>query len=133
VTEVAFGYEKLDVYGLALRFGVKVFQLLDHFPAKERFRLCGQAGRSASSIALNIAEGSGRRYRKEFAQYVRIAIGSLFETVANLELSTRLGYLSQSEFSAVREDAKELYFKLIALERYLLGRRSAKPGQSMTT
>jgi four helix bundle protein len=119
--EIVFGYERLDVYALALSFAEAAYKLLDKYPAKERFRLASQAGRSASSVALNIAEGSGRRHKREFAQYARVAIGSLFETIANLELSNRLQYISDQEFADMRCQAEKLYFKLIALEKYLRG------------
>lgn len=42
--------------------------------------------RASSSIALNLAESSGRRTQKEKLRYFTISLGSLRETQAILEL-----------------------------------------------
>jgi len=59
------------------------------------------------SVALNIAEGSGRYSRKEFIRFLYVAGGSLYETVALLlifqsnNLITREQFLSLGESSEV--------------------------------
>ena len=42
--------------------------------------------RASSSIALNVAEGSGKRTRKDQAKFYSIALGSLRECQAIIEL-----------------------------------------------
>ena len=49
--------------------------------------LRNQLARSSSSIALNLAEGFGRRSRNEQRHFYYIAFGSLRESQAILELS----------------------------------------------
>ena len=52
-----------------------------------RFRcLSSKLQRAASSIALNLAEGSGRRSAREQRRFFDIAMGSLRETQAILDL-----------------------------------------------
>jgi four helix bundle protein len=55
-------------------------------PLRMRPFLYEQLIRSSSSIALNIAEGSGKRTEKNQGRFYSIALGSLRETQAILEL-----------------------------------------------
>jgi four helix bundle protein len=122
--DVVFGYEKLEVYGLSIDFVAAVYGVIEKYPSKERFRLTSQAARSASSVTLNIAEGSGRAHKRDFARFVRTSIGSLFETMANLELGKKLHYIDDEDIRPIRARAEKVYFKLIALEKYLLREQS---------
>jgi len=61
-----FPFEKLDVWQLAVELAEKVFYLLDKLPQNKHVRLIGQMESAAVSPSQNIAEGKGRRYKKEF-------------------------------------------------------------------
>ena len=61
---MAFRFEGLEIFHVAIAFSVSVHALVKKFPAKERFDLTSQSRRAANSIVLNIAEGSGRGTRK---------------------------------------------------------------------
>jgi four helix bundle protein len=63
-------------------------------PPSEAYGLTSQLRRSATSVALNIAEGHGRQTSKDFARFLAIARGSAKEVQTALELAHRLGYLS---------------------------------------
>lgn len=71
-----------------------VYRLMRSFPSTERFRLCDQLGRSVVSIPSNIAEGNGRESKSEYARFLGIARGSLYETETQLEIAKRLGYVN---------------------------------------
>lgn len=114
-----FGYEKLDVTRLAKRLIYSVYCFTKDFPDSEKFALSNQVRRSATSILLNIAEGSARHSKREFNHFVRIAIGSLVELDASLKLAVEFQYLQQKKFSKIEPCIKELYFKLIGLSKYL--------------
>jgi four helix bundle protein len=113
-----FRFEDLDVWKLALDFLQLVKKTTKEFPNEERFILAQQMNRAALSIGLNVAEGSGRRTKKDFANFVRISSSSLLEVIAceRIALAQNYPFETKKEFD---EKSKELYFKLIALEKYL--------------
>ena len=112
-----FNFEKLEVWQIAMELIDEVYDLLDKYPRFERFGLVDNGRRSVTSIALNIAEGSIRG-KKEFNQFIRIALGSLVETIANLKIGIRRNYITQEEFDGIKS-AEPLYFKLIKLGKSL--------------
>ena len=73
-----FNFEKLDVWQEAIEFADPMYELTSGFPDEERFGLTNQVRRAAVSISSNIAEGSSRVSRTDFARFVEIATGSLF-------------------------------------------------------
>ena len=95
----------------------EVYDLLGKYPEDERFDLVRQGRRSVTSISLNIAEGS-MRSKKEFSHFIRIALGSLVETVANLKIGVKRDYITQADLDAATS-LEPLYFKLIKLRKSL--------------
>lgn len=89
-----------------------IYSTTEKFPLKEKFALTDQIRRSVVSIPLNIAEGSGRNYKKEFLQFLAITRGSLYETITLLMISKRRGYLDESKY-------KELSTSLDAIGKML--------------
>ena len=86
-------YRDLQVWKKSMDYVVGIYQVLRSFPKEERYGLCDQLRRAAVSIPSNIAEGSGRDSAKDYAHFLNLAKGSLNETVTQLEISYRLGYL----------------------------------------
>ena len=54
----AYKFQKLKVYQLALDYVIEIYNLAVQLPDIERFNLSTQTQRAATSIPLNIAEGS---------------------------------------------------------------------------
>ena len=84
-----FNFEKLDVWQEAIQFADLVYELTSNFPDEERFGLTNQMRRAAVSVSSNIAEGSSRISRTDFARFVEIATGSLFEVVSQTTIALR--------------------------------------------
>ncbi len=74
--------ERLDAYRVALEFQVVAGKLV---PRSEHV-LYDQFQRASLSIVLNIAEGGGRRSRRDKARFHAIARGSAAETAAILDV-----------------------------------------------
>jgi four helix bundle protein len=85
------------------------------------FGLRDQIRRAAGSTMSNIAEGFERGTRKEFIQFLNIAKGSNGEVRSQLYIALDRKYVSENEFSILRDSAILLSKKLSALIRYLDG------------
>ena len=88
-------YKELVIWQKSMDIAVNVHELTKGFPDDEKFGMTSQIRRSCYSIPSNIAEGFGRKNRKEFTRFLRIAIGSAFELQTQIELSKRIGYIDQ--------------------------------------
>ena len=86
-------YRELDVWKISMSLCESVYDLIRSFPADERFALCDQLRRAVVSIPSNIAEGNGRDSKTEYARFLSIARGSLFEVQTQLELAERFKYI----------------------------------------
>lgn len=122
-----FGYEQLRFVPNVHQFVKCVYVLSSHFPKDEMYGLTSQVRRSAVSVLLNVAEGSARRSRAEYARFLKIAIGSLVEADAGLKLSVSLGYLAESERIAIDPLISELYFKLVSLRDTMEQKKKCDP------
>jgi len=116
-----FNFEKLEVWQRAIDFADVVYSVTRGFPIDERFGLTNQMRRAAVSISSNIAEGSSRNSRKDFARFIEIASGSLFEVVSQAHIGRNQGFLTPDEFQILYKAAEEQSRMLSGLRRSLLG------------
>jgi len=115
-----YKFEKLDIYDLANDFVLEIYKLTKKFPKEELFGLTSQIKRAVISIVLNIAEGSGKSTKKDFAKFISQSIGSLLEVKACLILAGKLDYISRDDFKKIIPKLDELYFKLQAFKKFLI-------------
>jgi four helix bundle protein len=87
-------YHQLEIWRRAMAYTVLVYEFSAQLPDDERFNLTAQLRKAATSVPLNIAEGSGCTTDGEFAKFLSYAYRSLKEVVTGLELCQRL-YPSQ--------------------------------------
>ncbi|GAA5126631.1 four helix bundle protein [Luteolibacter yonseiensis] len=118
-----FGFEKLDVWNKAIDFADVVYSVTRAFPSDERFGLTNQMRRAAVSISSNIAEGSSRNSPKDFARFIEIATGSVFEVVSQSFIGRNQGLLTPEEFQLLYTAAEEQGRMLSGLRRSLLGEK----------
>jgi four helix bundle protein len=85
----------LEAWKAAMALVKCVYEATRTFPREEIYGLTAQMRRAAVSIPSNLAEGAARTGRKEFAQFLSIAKGSLSELETQLLISAELGYLDQ--------------------------------------
>ena len=83
----------LQAWKAAMMLVKNIYQAIRGFPQEEIYGLTAQMRRAAVSIPSNLAEGAARTGRKEFAQFLSIAKGSLSELETQLLISADLGYI----------------------------------------
>ena len=88
-----YKFQRLDVYQMALAYIKSIHTLTLKLPDRERFNLISQIERAATSVVLNIAEGSTGRSNPEQKRFLGLAIRSYLETIACLDLIEQLEYL----------------------------------------
>ncbi|MCE2927802.1 MAG: four helix bundle protein [Rickettsiales bacterium] len=94
-------FEDLEVWRKAITLTDMIYTLTERFPKHELFGLSSQMRRAAVSIASNIAEGSARGSRKEYAQFISIARGSLAELRTQVIISKRREYLDKNGYDTL--------------------------------
>ena len=75
----------------------EIYSITGSFPNQEMFGLTNQMRRGAVSVPSNIAEGAARNSKKEFIQFLYIALGSLAEVETQILIAKGLGYLNDQE------------------------------------
>ena len=102
-----FVFEKLDTWHKSIDFADTVYRVTRSFPSDERFGITSQMRRAAVSISSNIAEGSSRFSKADFARFLEIATGSLFEVVSQSFIARRQGFLNDVDFQKLYNAAEE--------------------------
>ena len=91
---MSFKFEKLEIWQLALDYIDLIYEIAASLPHEEEFNLKSQIRRAATSIALNIAEGSTGQSDAEQARFLGMALRSLIETIACQHLIHRPAILN---------------------------------------
>jgi len=91
-------HRDLDVWKNRIELVKKIYILTKDFPKEEIYTLTSQIRRSAISIPSNIAEGAARNSKKEFIQFLYIALGSAAEL--ETQLIGLIKYLKNREKTA---------------------------------
>ncbi|EDY20318.1 S23 ribosomal protein [Chthoniobacter flavus Ellin428] len=115
-----FNFEKLDVWHRAIAFADSVYATTRHFPSEERFGLTNQMRRAAVSISSNIAEGTSRVSKNDFARFIEIATGSLFEVISQSFIAKNQGFLTEEQFQQLYTSAEEQGRMLSGLRKSLI-------------
>jgi four helix bundle protein len=112
-------YNNLQIWQQAMDLVEEIYKLTASFPIEEKFSLVSQMTRAAVSIPSNIAEGAGRNSNKDFAHFISIAIGSLYELNTQIVLSERLGYINQSQSQELQKKLDNLQRKSVSFKSKL--------------
>lgn len=108
---MAFKFERLEVWQLALSYVDVIYDLSAKLPRNEEYNLKSQIRRAATSISLNIAEGSIGLTDAEQRRFISIAIRSLVETIACLHLIHRRKYIEDPKILRQAYSDGEILFK----------------------
>ncbi len=110
-------YKDLIVWQKGYELVKQVYRISSKLPQAEIFALQSQMRRSAVSIVSNIAEGSSRKTRKDYCQFLHIAYGSTSELETQLFLCRDLYTIEIGEcLSLLTEISKMLRVIINKLE-----------------
>jgi four helix bundle protein len=107
------------VWQKAMDLAEAVYRLSRALPKEEQYRLTSQLLRAVASVPANIAEGSQRGTRKDYAHFLAIARGSLAETETFLMLACRAGLLPDAAAQTILDQADEVSRMLYTLRQRL--------------
>jgi len=96
-------HTKLDVYQASRKMVLACYKLSNKLPEDERYGLIQQIRRAATSVSLNIAEGSSRRSNTERKRFYEISRGSVVEIDSIMDLCSDLHYCSKTEMQEAGE------------------------------
>ncbi|MFH1375341.1 MAG: four helix bundle protein [Patescibacteria group bacterium] len=113
-------FRELTVWQKAFTLVVKTYRHTSDFPSTERFGLVSQMRRSAISVVSNIAEGSARSTRKDYAHFISNSLGSCSELETQVLLSEALKFLSPEKSRELLAGLKEIAKILTVLRKRLL-------------
>lgn len=96
-------HKDLIVWQKSIDLVLAIYEVTSNFPSDERYGLISQLRRAAVSIPSNIAEGHARGTRKDYAQFLRIALGSASELETQILISKRLPLSRGIDFSSIED------------------------------
>ena len=110
-------YKELIVYQKGYSLSLLIYQITAKFPEDEKWGMVSQMRRSAVSIPCNIAEGYKRKGKKEYIQFLHVALGSCGELETLLSLSKDLNFVEYVKFEEaylLQEEISKMLTRLIA-------------------
>ncbi len=97
-------FKKLTIWLNSRALVAEIYNISQSMPKAEQFGLISQLRRAAVSVPVNIAEGAGRNTKKDFANFLNIAMGSLNELETLLLICIDLTLLSQQNVNKIFEE-----------------------------
>lgn len=121
-------FRDLQVWQRAHALALDIYRLTREFPKEEIYGLVSQLRRAATSVASNIAEGSKRQSRNDFARFLNMAQGSLGEIESLLIFSRDLALVSSAQHASLDSSLQPLARMLSSLHRKVSS--AARPGNT---
>jgi four helix bundle protein len=112
-------FEEIDAWKKARELTRRVYGVTASGAFSRDFPLRDQIRRACVSVMSNVAEGHGRGGRKEFLQFLSMALGSANEVSSQLYVALDQGYISDREFQLLINLARETANLIGGLNRYL--------------
>ena len=106
--ELVQDFKDLVIWKKSIELTIIIYKLTTSFPENEKYNLISQIRRATTSISTNIAEGAGRRTKKDFVKFLYNAYGSIKEVESLLLLSEELNYLDNNMHSTILQSIDEL-------------------------
>lgn len=112
-------FEDLEIWKLARRQAIEIFQLYNQEPFSRDWKLKNQINASSGSVMDNISEGFERSGNKEFCNFLIISKGSNGEVRSQLHRSYDRKYLSSEKFEELKSNCLILSKKITSFIKYV--------------
>ena len=97
-------HEELDVYQMAFKTAMRIFEVSKRFPREEMYSLTDQIRRSSRSVCGNVAEAwRKRRYEAAFVSKLNDAESEAAETQTWLQFAVECRYLAPETGAELRQ------------------------------
>ncbi|CAM3776821.1 four helix bundle protein [Mucilaginibacter galii] len=113
---MAFRFESLQVWQIALDLDDRINLLTKSFPKEEIYVLTSQIKRAADSVVLNIAEGSTGQTKAVFKVFLSYALRSAIEVVSCLFIAKKRGFTNDEQFNTLYNEYETLVKMITALK-----------------
>lgn len=125
--EHAKSFRDLEVYKLARKLSLEIFNITKTFPKEEMYSLTDQIRRSSRSVGGQIAEAwAKRKYEKHFISKLTDADGEQLETQHWIETSFDCGYISKK----INDNLLEEYFSVGKMLNSMINKADKFCGQN---
>ena len=128
-----FDHEKLDAYRLSIEFVAWVSAFLDELTSTGRPSAVRHLDEASASVALNIAEGNGKRSVADRVRYLEIARGSALECAACIDVLVVRKRLSSDTAQTGKLTLVRVVSTITKLIEKLLERSSTSTSTSTST
>ena len=116
-------HKDLEVWKRSIDLVKTIYTVTKSFPKEEIYGLTNQVRRAAVSIPSNIAEGAARNYKKEFIQFLYVALGSIAELETQIIISQNLSFIKNADSEKIQNELFSIKNMVIGLINYLKTRK----------
>jgi len=110
-------HKELDVYNMAFKASMIIYNLSQNFPKFEMYSLTDQIRRSSRSVSGNIAEAwRKRKYPKYFVSKLNDAEGEVAETQVWLDYALACEYIDESKHDTLIEKYDHIIGMLVKMQ-----------------
>lgn len=113
---MAFRFESLQVWQIALDLDDPINQLTKSFPKEEVYILTSQIKRAADSVVLNIAEGYTGQTKAVFKVFLSYALRSAIEVVSCKFIAKKRNYITDEQFQLFYNEYEVLVKMITSLK-----------------
>jgi len=106
-------HKDLEIWQRGIDFVSRVYEMTKRYPRDEEYGLKAQMRRAAVSYPSNIAEGAARSSKREYIQFLYIALGSLSEVETQLLIAEKLGYVKPTDLLSEATALRRMTLNLI--------------------
>ena len=110
-------HRELEVYKLAFKCAMEIFQISKSFPKEEKYSLTDQIRRSSRSVCANISEAfRKRRYPKSFIAKLVDSEGETAESQTWLQFAIECKYIEKNVADRLSGEFDKIIGKLVTME-----------------